>query len=340
MTVWTVPDDAVELRREPSREGMFSFYGRLELLLRGPAAFAAEVAKYFWPQVRPAVTDPAAITIEVLVGGITATALAALPRRPVTLYRCPDGHIPDWNDGIRYTAPWGVDRLIVNPHTGSQIVMTGRHVRVLNPNLRLGVRDAVRVIKQLVATTSEAESAITMHAAAFAVDGGAVALVGGKGSGKTTTVLAAVANGTTLISNDRLYVWPTSGQSMVVGWTDPIRVIGASPEAPKQMIPLIQHAHSDRSQVTEQPLPLAAVVVADVRPGPCTLACIDLDDATGDAAVRAEVLPQRVRWLGLEPDPRPPAASPTAPRYLRISYAYQDAHLAATALRATLRDPR
>jgi hypothetical protein len=118
-------------------------------------------------------------------------------------------------------------------------------------------------------------------------------------------------------------------------------VIGASLEAPKRMIPLIQHARNDRSHVTEQPLPLTAVVIPHVRPGPCTLACIDLDDATGDAAVRAEVLPQRVRWLGLEPDPRPPAASPTAPRYLRISYTYQDTRPAATALRATLlRDPR
>ncbi|MGH3997385.1 MAG: hypothetical protein ACRDTJ_07980, partial [Pseudonocardiaceae bacterium] len=197
--MWTVPDGAVELRREPSREQMFTFYGRLNLLLRGPAAFAAEVAEYFWPQIHPAVTDPAAITIEVLVGGITATALATLPSRPVTLYRSPDGHIPDWNDGIRYTAPWGVERLIVNPHTGSQIAVAGRHVRVLNPNLRLGVRDAIRVIKQVVTTTFEADGAVIMHAAAFAVDGGAVALVGGKGSGKTTTVLAAVASGATLI---------------------------------------------------------------------------------------------------------------------------------------------
>jgi hypothetical protein len=117
-------------------------------------------------------------------------------------------------------------------------------------------------------------------------------------------------------------------------------VISASPEAPKRMIPLIQHAHGDRSQVTERPLPLAAVILPDVRPDPCRLACVELDDATGDAAVRAEVFPQRMRWLGLEPDPRPPAASPSAPRYLRICYAYQDAPLAATTLRTTLRDPR
>ncbi|MBV9140095.1 MAG: hypothetical protein JO115_04130 [Pseudonocardiales bacterium] len=328
------------MRGEPSCEETFSFYGRLDLCLRGPAAFAAEVAEYFWPQVRPAVPDPGAIMIEVLVGGMTTRALAALPRRPVPLYRSPDGAIPDWNDGIGYTAPWGVDQLIVNPHTGSQIVVTGRHMRVLNPRLDLGIRDAIRVIKQLVTTTLEAEGAVVMHAAAFALDGGAVALVGGKGAGKTTTVLAAVASGATLISNDRLYAWPSGSQTTVVGWTDPIRVIGAAPEAPKRVIPLIQYAHGDRRQVIEQPLPLAAVVVPDVHPGPCRLACVELDDASGDAALRAEVLPQRVRWLGLEPDPRPPAASPTAPRYLRLSYAYQDAHLAATTLRAKLRDPR
>lgn len=338
--MWTVPDEAVELRWEPSREEMFSFYGRLDLFLRGPAAFAAEAAHYFWPQVHPAVTDPEAITIEVLIGGITDPALAALPSRPVTLYRSSDGHIPDWNNAMGYTAPWGLDRLIVNPHTGSQIVVAGRHVRVLNPNLRLGVRDAIRVIKQLVTTTFEADGAVVLHAAAFAVDEGAVALVGSKGSGKTTTVLAAVASGATLISNDRLYAWPTNSQTTVVGWTDPLRVIDASPEAPKRMIPLIQYAHNDRSQVTEQPLPLAAVVVPDVHPGPFPLVCDDLDDTTGDAVVRTETLPQRVRWLGVEPAPRPPAAAPMVPRYLRISYAYQDAHLAAAALRATLRNPR
>jgi hypothetical protein len=132
-------------------------------------------------------------------------------------------------------------------------------------------------------------------------------------------VLAVVANGATLISNDRLYVWPTSSQATVVGWTDPIRVIGASPAVPKRMIPLIQHAHSDRSQVAEQPLPLAEVIVPDVRPGPFTLACVEFDKTTGNAAARAEVLPQRVRWLGLEPDPRLPVAAPTAAHPLRLS---------------------
>jgi hypothetical protein len=42
-----------------------------------------------------------------------------------------------------------------------------------------------------------------------------------------TTTFAA--DGATLISNDRLYAWPTSSQTTVVGWTDPIRVIGAAP---------------------------------------------------------------------------------------------------------------
>lgn len=340
MTVWSLPDQIVELRREPSRDEMFTFYGLLGLRVRGPAGFAAEVAEHFWPQVQP--TSPArdAITLEVLVGGITATALARLPRQPIALYRSPDGYIPDWNDGIQYTTPWGVDRLVVNPHTGSQIAVAGRHVRVLNPNLSLAVRDAIRVIKQLVTTAFESDGAVIMHAAAFAVDGRAVALVGGKGSGKTTTVLAAVADGATLISNDRLYARPIPGLTTVVGWTDPIRVIGTSPDQPKQMIPLIRYAQGDRSKVTEQPVPLAAVVVPDVSPDPVTVVCVDLREATGQAAVRAQVLPQRVRWLGLEPDPSPPAAAPTTPRYLHLSYGYQDAHLAATTLRNTLRNTR
>lgn len=74
-----------------------------------------------------------------------------------------------------------MNRLIANPHTGSQIIVAGHHVRVLNPNLRFGVRDAIRVMKQLVTTTFEANGALTMHAAAFAVNGDTVTLVGGKG---------------------------------------------------------------------------------------------------------------------------------------------------------------
>ncbi len=76
-----------------------------------------------------------------------------------------------------------------------------------------------------------------MHAAAFAADGRAVALVGGKGLGKTTTMLAAVESGATLISNDRLYAWPTSSQTTVMGWTDPIRVIGTSPDQQSRRFP-------------------------------------------------------------------------------------------------------
>lgn len=47
MPVWGVPDEAVSLRHEPSREQVFSFYSQLNILLRGPAAFGAEVAEYF-----------------------------------------------------------------------------------------------------------------------------------------------------------------------------------------------------------------------------------------------------------------------------------------------------
>ena len=202
------------------------------------------------------------------------------------------------------------------------------------------MRDAIRVIKQLVTTTFEADGAVIMHAAAFAADGRAVALVGGKASGKTTTMLAAVESGATLISNDRLYAWPTSSQTTVMGWTDPIRVIGTSPDQQKQAVPLLEHAGGDRSKVAHQPLSLAAIVLPQVLPGLAEVACVDLDAISGEAAVRAEVLPQRVRWLGLEPNSRPPSNPPAAPRYLHISYAYPDANLAATALRDALRGAR
>jgi hypothetical protein len=142
---------------------------------------------------------------------------------------------------------------------------------------------------------------------------------------------------------DRLIGNPHTGSQFMVavlGWTDPIRVIGTSPGQPKQVVALVEHAGGDRSKVADRPLWLAAVVVPQVRSSPSGVACVDLDEASGEAAVRAEMLPQRVRWLGLEPDPRPLSGPPTAPRYLRISYAYQDASLAATALRDALRGAR
>src|SRR5918998_1031313 len=185
--------------------------------------------------------------------------------------------------------------------THRQPVHGGRSPRACaEPGSHACVRDAIRVIKQLVTTTFEADGAVIMHAAAFAADGRAVALVGGKASGKTTTMLAAVESGATLISNDRLYAWPTSSQTTVMGWTDPIRVIGTSPDQQKQAVPLLEHAGGDRSKVAHQPLSLAAIVLPQVLPGLAEVACVDLDAISGEAAVRAEVLPQRVRWLGLE----------------------------------------
>jgi hypothetical protein len=307
------------------------------LTIRGPAALATGVEEYFWPQVGPARPAAQFPTIELVHGAISADALATMPRQKIVLYRSPAGFVPDFNTGVRYHPGWGLDRLVVNPHNGSQFLVAGRDVTVLNPDLELGVRDTVRVVLQLVSTSFEARGASTVHASSFAIDGHVVAVVGPKGAGKTTTALAAVAAGGTLISNDRMYAIPSASGTMVEGWADPIRILRKGPGLPKDVVPLIRYFRGDRRRVAAEPLRLTAVVVPHVSHTVSAVSCEELDPDDGRPAIAEQVLPQRARWLGLEPEPSPSVPDVIADRYLRLSYPYPAARQAVEALRGALR---
>jgi hypothetical protein len=327
-----VPDLPLIVTGRPLQESTVRLYGRVDLTLRGPAALARGVAEYFWPQVQSAPVASDRATIELVHGTVDPAVLAGLPREEIVLYRSPDGYVPDFNTGLRYHPDGAVDRLVTNPHTGTHFLVTGVQVRVLNADPKLGVRDAVRVALQLAAADAEARGGGTVHASAFAVGGQVVAMTGPKGAGKTTTVLAAVAAGATLISNDRLFAWTSDAGTMVQGWADPIRVIRRGPDLPKDIIPLVRYFRGQRRRVATEPLRLSTVVVPHVTPAATGVSCVELDPVEGRAAIAGQVLPPRRRWLGIEPEPGPPGLTVTADRYLRLTYPLPAARAAVAAL--------
>jgi hypothetical protein len=233
-----------------------------------------------------------------------------------------------------------IDRIVDNPHTGSHIVVAGRRVWVLNPDLDHGVRDALRVVKQVVNTAFEAAGVVTVHAAGFAVAGGAVAVTGDKGAGKTTTTLAAVAAGAAMISNDRLYAQGAGEGSVVWGWTDPIRLVDDTASGSKRIVPLVDFFGGDRDRMVTSPLPLTTVVLPRVSDDVSEVTCSEVDAAAGHEAFTRQVLPARVRWLGIEPEAALPAVFPPVSRYLRLTFPHRDARRAAAALLAAVRGGR
>ncbi|MER6711381.1 MULTISPECIES: hypothetical protein [unclassified Streptomyces] len=299
-------------------------YDWCEVVLDGPNTFVDAAIRYLWPQARPVPAHDALPQVRLVLGRIEPGLVAGASRRRVTLYSSPDGRVPDYNEGVEYTGAPGVDRLVLNPHTGSHFLVTGHRVCVVNSEFEAGMRDALRVIKQLVTTAFEAVGVVTVHASAFAVGGEAVAVAGRAGAGKTSTVLAAVANGARMVANDKLYACTDTGGTHVRGWTDPIRVIDA-PGHPKRSTTLAAYFAGDADRVVEDPLPLRTVVLARVGTPSVPVRCEELDRAAGLRELRREVLPPRVRWLGTEPSPASDPAPPTADRFLSLTYGYRDA---------------
>lgn len=331
-TLSRIPADLVHIRSVAPRAAAYSLYNRLELSLHGPAEVHNAVADYFWPQLAVS-SAPHQVQLELVHGWVEPAALAALPQQPVQLYQSSDSFVPDLNEGVRYFPDWRVNRLVVNPHTGSHFLVVDRRVGVLNDDLDRGILDTIRVIKQLAATTFEADGAVTLHASAIEFGGHAVAVIGDKGAGKTTTALAAVAAGARLVSNDRVNAWWSDGRTQVQGWTDPIRIILDPATGSKEMISVAQYFDSADDRVARDPLPLAAIVLPNVCSSASEVSCVDLDAVTAEELTRGHVLPVRARWLGLEPEPRTSPSMPTAPRYLRLRYPYAQAETAVRQLR-------
>ncbi|MFE7902021.1 hypothetical protein ACFU3E_31880 [Streptomyces sp. NPDC057424] len=309
--------------RDGRRVGL-RLYDRCEVVLTGPDAFVDAAIRYLWPQARPVPGRDGLPQVRLVLGRIAPGLVADASRRRVMLYSSPDGHVPDFNEGVEYIGVPGVDRLVLNPHTGSHFLMAGHRVCVVNPEFEAGKRDALRVVKQLVTTAFEAVGVVTVHASAFALGDEAVAVAGPAGAGKTSTVLAAVVAGARMVANDKLYACTDTDGTHVRGWTDPIRVIDA-PGHPKRSATLAAYFAGDADRVVTDPLPLKTVVLARVGTSSVPVRCEELNRTAGLLLLRREVLPPRVRWLGTEPSPASDPAPPTADRFLCLTYGYRDA---------------
>lgn len=94
-----------------------------------------------------------------------------------------------------------------------------RRVRVYAPDSAGLI--LVELIRDIVLKAEENAGAVVLHAAALAVAGEAVLVVGGKGSGKSTTVLELVRHhGMSLLSGDRVPVTDADVAPRVSGWPD------------------------------------------------------------------------------------------------------------------------
>ena len=114
---------------------------------------------------------------------------------------------------------------------------------------------------------------LTLHASAVAVDGGAVAFVGEKGAGKSTTTAALVRRGHPLLSDDVTAVIGTEadatpevvpGSTAVKLWPDSVVALGVDPS----MMPLLHEGVEKRllhvsGRDDAGPLPLRCIYVLD-----------------------------------------------------------------------------
>jgi hypothetical protein len=317
------------LRRQTLR-----LYDRVDVEVVGAPAFLGAVADYFWPQAQPTESVPGPYEVHLVESHLRPETSEIAKRRPIVLYASPDGYVPDFNEGFEYSTIPGGDRLVSNPHTGTVFVLKPRQAVVVNPDAALGTRDALRVIKQRVSTAFEAAGARIVHASAFAVGDDAVIVTGPKGAGKTTTVLAAVAAGARMVSNDRLYALTVAGTTRVQGWTDPLRVVETSADA-KKVVSLRSYFVGDADRLAVGPLPVRTIVIPEVGAESVPVRCEELDRAAALSLLQDQVLPVRRRWLGDEPEPAD-GVSPTAEHCLRLRYGYRDTARAAEMLMATV----
>jgi hypothetical protein len=93
-------------------------------------------------------------------------------------------------------------------------VQNGVHYRVAQNSVRIRYRtpssflahEPARIIREALAAQVASDGWCRMHAAAVAVDGRGILVVGGPGSGKSSTVVQMLARGASYIANDRLLV--------------------------------------------------------------------------------------------------------------------------------------
>ena len=220
-----------------------------------------------WPEIGLPVALPAATAdgpeVRVELGRVRAPRSATPVWRPtidgrrVVVGRCPAGELDvRFGDEAAFRIARGGDTVTCAPHRGSE--SSAWHRFLLDTVLW-----SVALVRGRVA----------VHAAAVAVRGSVVAIVGGTGAGKTTTAIALLRRGAELVSDDVLVLSPDDRHVMAHPAPPTLNADrDVDPAALADVGPLIARLGDERwvavRRAVPGPLPLGAVIVLRRAPGP------------------------------------------------------------------------
>lgn len=126
----------------------------------------------------------------------------------------------------RYRLP-GEATLHLESHTAEHAVLSRGHdvTVVLGTVTDRAVRSPMRVLREAFHRSEEERGSVVMHAASCAVGNSAALIVGGKGAGKTTTLMTGCLVGQAgYLGNDRIVIPPEDAGWHVVGFPMVCRV--------------------------------------------------------------------------------------------------------------------
>lgn len=124
---------------------------------------------------------------------------------------------------IDYIAQFETYTVILSPerhykiikYTGQRcIYLAGKYEENLFPLVK-------RVTRQIITRANESKSALVLHCAALANASGAIVIMGKRGAGKTTTMMAIAAFSNQkwcYIANDRIFTWLQGGAAFASEW--------------------------------------------------------------------------------------------------------------------------
>lgn len=201
---------------------------------------------------------------------------------------------------------------VVRFHGVADHLVERRSVTCYLPDPTLLPLVQVQLLGIVLALWLEQHGVVTLHAAVVEVDGGAIALLGAPGGGKTTLAAALVADGARFVVDD-LAALESSGPQLAVQpgypllrlWPDQAELLAGGtaglttvhPWYDKHVVPLDRLGHGSAATA---PVPLAQVVVPSRSPGERPIAFEQLDTGAGlQALVANAFLPEPVHGLGL-----------------------------------------
>lgn len=314
---------AVHCGPDPGERATWRFHDRVPIQLSRSDPLIEAVQWRMWPHVQRTMASPLAPWVHTIRATPQIDELAGA--EPIVFLRNTDAVVEDYNTGLRLRPRRDGEQIVYNPGTGTLFVIGDNAVAVVNPDQQLAIRDGVRVIKQLVLSSLEADGVSVLHASAFQLtDGSVAAVVGNKGAGKTSLTLAACRAGSRYVTNDRLLLTAGPHGLEVTGWSDPLRII-TTIGSPKTHVSVRDYFGEDHGRVVTTSQRLSAVILpwATAVEGSGRVVEVDPEDARQE--ILGQVMPRRVRWIGLE---RPAYECPLSldgVRVFRLSFHYETA---------------